>query len=545
MTNTGNTASSAKILITGTGRAGTTFLVQLLTALGLDTGFGAETADGSYFPQARAGLEKDVFDPHAPRVVKSPFLCDQIDEVMARHNGIEHVIVPIRTFHEAAESRLRVQGTITGSRDGHPVAGGLWGTAQADEQQPVLEHKFATLMESLTRHDIPTTLVSFPRLVTDAGYLYGKLVGLIPGVSLSEFRRCHAMVARPELVSTFGGAQNVESGPTLEAVARGPIDEELVELPGASGILATKTIVAEGVRGIGSAFRDSAAEYDERYYNDQGQRAVFRKALAIAGRSAESIVGPVLDLGCGSGNSTFAILDEAANATILASDLSPEMLEILMRRAGERNVAARITPFVANAEHLRLGRETCDVIVGSSMIHHMVAPRDFLSKALQALKPNGVAYFIEPFQAGHFAIRQSMAALVEIAQAKNDFDPKYVHFLRQYLVTIDTMMKEEGRDPEFYVQLEDKWMFPRAFFESAARAEGCDVTIFSVSPSNQGTHEAIVDLLYKGTGDKVEMPAWATGLLRSNDAVLTPDLREELLHVGCIVFHKRQQAAAS
>ena len=28
-----------KVIITGTGRAGTTFLMQLLTAIGLDTGF--------------------------------------------------------------------------------------------------------------------------------------------------------------------------------------------------------------------------------------------------------------------------------------------------------------------------------------------------------------------------------------------------------------------------------------------------------------------------------------------------------------------------
>lgn len=527
---------SAKILITGSGRAGTTFLVQLLTALGLDTGFGAKT-DGSYFPKARAGLEKDVFDPDAPKVIKSPFLCDQIDEVVARQIEIEHVVVPIRAFHEAAESRRKVQGATTGQRDGNAVAGGLWGTTRADEQ-PVLEHKFATLMESLTRHDIPTTLVSFPRLVKDADYLYGKLVALIPGISIGEFRQAHAAVARPELVSNFDLPLPVVNEVGFEPNWGGPIDEELVALPGSS-ILATKSIIAEGVVGIGSAFRDSAAEYDERYYNDDGQRAVFRKALAITGRTSEMIVGPVLDLGCGSGNSTFAILNEVPNATILASDLSPEMLEILMKRALEREVATRITPFVANAEHLQLRRESCDIIVGSSMIHHMMAPRDFLSKSLRALKPNGIAYFIEPFQAGHFAIRQSMAALVEIAQVKKDLDAKYVQFLRQYLVTIDTMMKEEGRDPEFYIQLEDKWMFPRGFFETTAKAEGCDVTIFSVSPSNQGTYEAIMDLLYKGTGDKVEMPAWATELLTSNDAVLTPNLREELLHVGCIVFHKR------
>jgi len=69
------------IVITGTGRAGTTFLVQLLTHLGLDTGFDVDTIDLS--PIARASLETDIRDPNAPYIVKSPFLCDLAEEVVA------------------------------------------------------------------------------------------------------------------------------------------------------------------------------------------------------------------------------------------------------------------------------------------------------------------------------------------------------------------------------------------------------------------------------------------------------------------------------
>lgn len=505
--------------------------MQLLTELGLDTGFEAGTTGDSYFPKAKAGLEKDIFAPDAPKIVKSPFLCDQIDEVVARQITISHVIVPVRAFHAAAASRMRVQSDTTGSRDGYPVAGGLWGTVRASEQQAILEHKFSKLLEALARHDIPATIISFPRLVNDAGYLFSILGGIMPDIDETEFRRAHALVSRPHLVSEFEPVKSAE---------KGPVDEDLFDLPGSEGILATQAIIAEGVKGIGAAFRDSATEYDERYYNDEGQRTVFRRALSMTSLCPADITGPVLDLGCGSGNSTFAILEEAKNAAVMASDLSPEMLEILMRRAHERNVAHRITPFVANAEQLRLSEASCEVIVGSSMIHHMLDPKAFLSKTLRALAPGGVAYFIEPFQAGHFAIRQAMSALVEIAAVRNDIDAKYVDFLRQYLFTIDTMMKEVDRDPEFYARLEDKWMFPRSFFETAANDEDCEMTIFSVSPNGEGTYEAIIGLLYQGTGDRVTLPAWAETFLRSNDAVLTPDLREELLHVGCIVFHKRQ-----
>ncbi|MEK6322241.1 MAG: hypothetical protein AABN33_11210 [Acidobacteriota bacterium] len=60
------------VVISGTGRAGTTFLVQLLTHLGLNTGLDVNTME--LYPIARAGLEMDIRDANAPYIVKDPFL---------------------------------------------------------------------------------------------------------------------------------------------------------------------------------------------------------------------------------------------------------------------------------------------------------------------------------------------------------------------------------------------------------------------------------------------------------------------------------------
>jgi hypothetical protein len=57
-------------LISGTGRAGTTFLVVLLTRLGLDTGFAEETMMIDEI--ARAGLEHAFIEPTSPYLIKSP-----------------------------------------------------------------------------------------------------------------------------------------------------------------------------------------------------------------------------------------------------------------------------------------------------------------------------------------------------------------------------------------------------------------------------------------------------------------------------------------
>ena len=59
------------VVISGTGRARTTFPIQLLIHLGLDTGFDVNAIE--LFPIARAGFEKDIRDAKAPYIVKSPF----------------------------------------------------------------------------------------------------------------------------------------------------------------------------------------------------------------------------------------------------------------------------------------------------------------------------------------------------------------------------------------------------------------------------------------------------------------------------------------
>jgi hypothetical protein len=203
--------AAGKIYVSGTGRAGTTFLVQLLTRLGQDTGFKSGKATRAYFPIARAGLEKDIFDKRGPRIIKSPFLCDRVDDVLAAGIKIDHVVIPVRNFTDAAESRRYVQMKTTGTRDGTAVAGGLWDTEKADLQEHVLGLKFARLIEALVRNEINMTFLSFPRLTRDPDYLYEQIRFMLPGIERDKFADAFAMEVRPELVGSW--VADPESGP--------------------------------------------------------------------------------------------------------------------------------------------------------------------------------------------------------------------------------------------------------------------------------------------------------------------------------------------
>lgn len=202
------------IVITGTGRTGTTFLVQLFTSLGLDTGYSPEDLDSPHYnPNARAGLEHDIRLPQAPYVVKSPWFCDYAGEVLADPDIIiEHVFVPMRSIFAAAESRRFVlrqakeQGVISANANPESVPGGLWHT-QSDEQgiqERILLDQFYKLMLALSGSMVPVTLLQYPRLVAEPRYLYEKLRPVSGSIDFAAFKAAYDKTANPAMVHRFG-----------------------------------------------------------------------------------------------------------------------------------------------------------------------------------------------------------------------------------------------------------------------------------------------------------------------------------------------------
>lgn len=206
-------AVSSHLVISGAGRAGTSFLMALLGRLGLDTGFSADQVTRALAGPARAGLERDLRGPHLPRVVKNPNLCDYIDDVLARRDlRIEHLIVPLREPDEAAQSRARAQQAglaalswrkrLSAVLKGKAIDGGFWPGAAHLPQAQVVVDRVHRLLLAVAAHDIPVTLLAYPRLTRDPAYLYAKLSPLLPGVDWATFQAAFAAVVRPDWVHT-------------------------------------------------------------------------------------------------------------------------------------------------------------------------------------------------------------------------------------------------------------------------------------------------------------------------------------------------------
>ncbi len=190
------------IIITGTGRTGTTFLVQLLTELGFDTGF---PKGAGVDPNSNAGLERAITDNNAPYIVKQPHLCDNLERVMQSGDYIvDHAIIPRRDMTQAAESR-RTNARKSPHHPPSAVTGGTFGTDSLEpgEQEAVLEQKHKNLMESIEKYQIPHTELWFPDDMRDPDKLYEKLRVILGETTKDAFKQAHQSVWKPELVHTY------------------------------------------------------------------------------------------------------------------------------------------------------------------------------------------------------------------------------------------------------------------------------------------------------------------------------------------------------
>lgn len=175
--------------------------MKLLIALGEETGF--QNPDEATDPICHAGMEQSLFSPDLPKIIKTPFACDQLETILHQKTlRIQHLIVPIRDLFAAAESR-RAVSRLHGTAVANQVQGGLWDTEVLEQQESVLAEKFYRLLTVVVRYDIPLTLLDFPRLVHDEDYLWGKISPIFPHIGQEAFLDAFRRVCRSELVHSF------------------------------------------------------------------------------------------------------------------------------------------------------------------------------------------------------------------------------------------------------------------------------------------------------------------------------------------------------
>ncbi len=161
-----------RILIAGSGKCGTTFFMELLTELGLDTGYEpGQVGTGEWNIQhSNATLEGQ------PYILKSPAFSKnkRIHDLTERWGwNVEHVYILLRDFDEVANNRwerCRYKSGLLLIEDQE--------AKHIDAKWRGYKHQAArqvgNLMLQVNSEDIPYTFLMFPRIITDPEYLWSN-----------------------------------------------------------------------------------------------------------------------------------------------------------------------------------------------------------------------------------------------------------------------------------------------------------------------------------------------------------------------------------
>ena len=175
-----------KILITGTGRCGTTFLIKLFSFLDFNTGFNKANYKLSIYPNCNSGMEREYNENYY--VLKHPTFMTDIDKIVKDTSiTIKNVIIPIRDFKMSAKSRV--------NHGDQP--GGLWCAEDELSQIDFYKNILTNYIVISTKYDINTIFIDFDKMIKDKTYLFNKLKNILDekNIDLETFSRVYDEVS--------------------------------------------------------------------------------------------------------------------------------------------------------------------------------------------------------------------------------------------------------------------------------------------------------------------------------------------------------------
>jgi SAM-dependent methyltransferase len=319
---------------------------------------------------------------------------------------------------------------------------------------------------------------------------------------------------------------------------RGCFAEPLVDLgatdPALRGIFAPAGEQHAPRRGVTSQFLEHAADYAERYGNVDHFRVMLDDALARLDPPLHPAI--VLDIGSGAGNSVLPLLDRDADAFVVATDISPKLLAILRGHLErEPRYAGRYALVCVDACRARYRPQAFDLAVGAAILHHLIEPAAVVEACGRALTPAGAAVFFEPFELGHAVLNVAYADLLAEAARCGDDAPGFAMLRR---LAGDYAARRIGADDPRLLELDDKWMFSRSFFEDCARrGRFAECIVYPTHAIDAPLSEMTrVNLRLGMQLDADALPGWAWARLREIEQGFSPQARRELMFEGAVVL---------
>lgn len=209
-------------------------------------------------------------------------------------------------------------------------------------------------------------------------------------------------------------------------------------------------------------FNKEASQYDQQFgLSIEASRA---RARFIRQHLRGSLPGgDMLDLGCGTGNLTAALVLEELGTRCIGLDIAHEMVQVAREKTKHLPSCAFL---VASGAMLPFRDSVFSLCVGDAFLHHVLDVKTCLAEVHRVLKPGGVATFNEPSRDG-YAFFEFVLKTMLYASGKNDNE------LEGYLYLLQFMREHEGdQDALAEFPIPDKHVFSKAAIQSVASEVG-------------------------------------------------------------------------
>jgi SAM-dependent methyltransferase len=304
-----------------------------------------------------------------------------------------------------------------------------------------------------------------------------------------------------------------------------------------AGIYAPELALRQMPKGVTSQFLDDADQYHARYFDTAHTEWLLKTALMRLAPLPRAPV--VLDIGSGSGNTVFALLDLLRGARIVATDASPQLLAIMNRALRETAAADRVTTLCLdlNARWFKPG--TIDLAVGAAILHHLFDPPALVAEVFAAVKPGGSLVFFEPFEAGHAMVSTIYRTILAEAHVKGGLDPRLAVFFEAKMHEV-ALRRCAPKPAEEFADVDDKWLFTRPYLAAIAAKIGASrfETYSTIGLDAPFTAQVRADLRLGLDLPDAALPGWAWALIGDVEGSMSDDCKSEMIVEGGIIFTK-------
>jgi uncharacterized protein YbaR (Trm112 family)/2-polyprenyl-3-methyl-5-hydroxy-6-metoxy-1,4-benzoquinol methylase len=192
---------------------------------------------------------------------------------------------------------------------------------------------------------------------------------------------------------------------------------------------------------------------------------------SVAGARWPDYLGQVIELGCGIGQMTQAMLSDQPLRGLLAVDTAMWNLQACRHRLSALPSETEIAFASLSGHHNAIRDSVADTIFGLDVLGQIGHLRGFLTMVYRALKPRGRAWFVVPNRRYRQAVCLATAEALAQCFARDGAWPEEIHAAGGVLARSRRLLLHQG-DADFLAGLEQKHLFDSEMLEDLGMETG-------------------------------------------------------------------------